>query len=166
MHWFSSSCHYSAQKHAITTYFFFWLAHILNGHLEVVEHWSIDADVDKTRPDGWSPLHAAARRGHAEVVTCLMKWAAPLNARTTDGQLPIDVAANEAIKQLIRDEEDRRRNHGYKRASELDSKMMWRMKSRRGQVKVKLKHRQWLKKMMLRMMTRPVVTRIVSKRQS
>ena len=45
-----------------------------------------------------------------------MKWAAPLTARTTDGQLPIDVAANEAIKQLIRDEEDRRRNHGYKRA--------------------------------------------------
>ena len=45
-----------------------------------------------------------------------MKWAAPLNARTTDGRLPIDVAANEAIKQLIRDEDDRRRNHGYKRA--------------------------------------------------
>ena len=45
-----------------------------------------------------------------------MKWAAPLNARTTSGQLPIDIAANEAIKQLIRDEEDRRRNHGYKRA--------------------------------------------------
>ena len=37
-----------------------------------------------------------------------------MNARTTDGQLPIDVA--EAIKQLIRDEGDRRRNHGYKRA--------------------------------------------------
>ena len=45
-----------------------------------------------------------------------MKWSAPLNARTTNGQLPIDVAANEAIKQLIRDEDDRRRNHGYKRA--------------------------------------------------
>ena len=45
-----------------------------------------------------------------------MKWAAPLNARTTNGRLPIDVAANETIKQLIRDEEDRRRNHGYKRA--------------------------------------------------
>jgi hypothetical protein len=39
-----------------------------------------------------------------------------LNARFTGGQLPIDVAADEAIKQLIRDEEDRRRNHGYKRA--------------------------------------------------
>ena len=61
-------------------------------------------------------MHAAASQGHAEVVSCLMKWAAVLTARTTDGQLPIDVAANEAIKQLIRDEEDRRRNHGYKRA--------------------------------------------------
>ena len=40
----------------------------------------------------------------------------PKSARTTSGRLPIDVAANEAIKQLIRDEEDRRRNHGYKRA--------------------------------------------------
>ena len=31
-------------------------------------------------------------------------------------RLPIDIAANEAVKQLIRDEEIRRRDHGYKRA--------------------------------------------------
>ena len=30
-------------------------------------------------------------------------------------RLPIDIAANEAVKQLIRDEEIRRRDHGYKR---------------------------------------------------
>ena len=33
-----------------------------------------------------------------------------------DGSLPIDVAANEAIKQLIRDEDIRRRDHGFRRA--------------------------------------------------
>ena len=88
-----------------------------NDHLEVVEHLlEHDFDVDKNKPDGWSALHSAAQEGHAEVVTCLMKWAAPLNARTIQGCIPIDVAANEAIKQLIRDEDDRRRNHGYKRA--------------------------------------------------
>ena len=89
-----------------------------NGHLEVVEHLlEHDTDVDKNRPNGWSALHSAAQCGHAEVVTCLMKWAAPLNARTIQGCIPIDVAANEAIKQLIRDEDDRRRNHGYKPSS-------------------------------------------------
>ena len=97
-----------------------WTALILasqNGHLEVVEHLlEQNTDVDKNKPDGWSPLHAAAQEGHADVVTCLMNWAAPLNARTTDGRLPTDVVANEAIKQLIRDEDDRRRNNCYKRA--------------------------------------------------
>ena len=82
------------------------------------------ADVNKTRNDGWSALHSAAHQGHADVVTCLMNWLAILTVRYRPegnddngmGRLPIDVAANEAIKQLIRDEEDRRRNHGHKRA--------------------------------------------------
>ena len=39
-----------------------------------------------------------------------------MTARADDGVLPIGDAANEAIKQLIRDEEIRRRDHGYKRA--------------------------------------------------
>ena len=79
--------------------------------------------MNKTRSNGWSALHSAAQQGHAEVVTCLMNWAASLTVRAREGggdeaigRLPIDVAANEAIKQLIRDEDDRRRNHGYKRA--------------------------------------------------
>ena len=86
----------------------------------LLEH---DTDVNKTRSNGWSALHAAAHDGHAEVVTCLMNWAASLTVRAREGdddqeigRLPIDVAANEAIKQLIRDEDDRRRNYGYKRA--------------------------------------------------
>ena len=35
---------------------------------------------------------------------------------TATGRLPIDMATDEAIKQLIRDEEIRRRDHGFRRA--------------------------------------------------
>ena len=58
----------------------------------------------------------AALQGRAEVLTCLMNWGASLTARDNDDELPIDAAADEAIKQLIRDEEICRRDHGYKRA--------------------------------------------------
>ena len=49
-----------------------------------------------------------------------MNWGASLTASVESGyyagQTPIGVTHNEAIKQLIRDEETRRRDHGYKRA--------------------------------------------------
>ena len=74
------------------------------------------ADVNKAADNGVTPLHIAARLGHAEILSCLMNWGASLTARiTTNGRLPINDAANEAIKQLIRDEEIRRGDHGYKR---------------------------------------------------
>ena len=63
-----------------------------------------------------TPLHAAAVDDHAEILTCLMNWGASLTARTTIGNLPIDMTDDEAIKQLIRDEEIRRRDHGFRRA--------------------------------------------------
>ena len=83
------------------------------------------ADVNKAANDGWTPLHAAAKEGHTDVLTCLMKWGASLTARILadvdndddendenhkDGDLPIDVADDKAIRQLIRDEEIRRRD--------------------------------------------------------
>ena len=77
------------------------------------------ADVNKVDGDGWSALHIAACFNRPEVVTCLMNWGASLTAKTcgnNPGYLPIDMTYNEAIKQLIRDEETRRNNHGYKRA--------------------------------------------------
>ena len=94
-----------------------WMA-AQEGHLAVIqcllEH---GADVNKTRTNGMTPLHAAALNGHAEVLTCLMNWGASLTARDDDiGKLPIDDAANEEIRQLIRDEEIRRRDHGFRRA--------------------------------------------------
>ena len=73
--------------------------------------------MNKASIGGWTPLHAAAYNGHAEVLTCLMNWGASLTARlTATGSSPIDVAANETIKQLIRDEEISRRDHGFRRA--------------------------------------------------
>ena len=87
-----------------------------NRHLPVVQYLlDQGADVNKSADGGTTPLHAAAHFSHAEVVTCLMKWGASLNAKD-DGDLPIDMTDDEAIKQLIRDEEIRRRDHGYKRA--------------------------------------------------
>ena len=67
------------------------------------------ADVNRTACNSTSPLHAAAYKGHAEVVSCLLSAGASLSARDSDGDLPIDVAANEEIKQLIRAEDIRRR---------------------------------------------------------
>ena len=95
------------------------LSHIAaqEGHLAVVQYLlEQGADVNKATNDGMTPLHAAALVDHAEVLTCLMIWGASLTARDDAGRLPIDVTANEAIKQLIRDEVIRRRDHGFRRA--------------------------------------------------
>jgi hypothetical protein len=50
----------------------------------------------------------------------LMSNGANLNARDNRGLLPIDLAANEEIKQAISDEPRRRMDHGHKRATEQD----------------------------------------------
>ena len=87
------------------------------GHSAVVQYLlEHGADVNQAANDGMTPLHAAAQFDRAEVLTCLMNWGASLTARDDDGDLPIDITDNEANKQLIRDEEIRRRDHGFRRA--------------------------------------------------
>ena len=57
----------------------------------------------------FTPLHAAAFTGHAEILSCLLGAGASVTASDPSGKLPIDYAANEEIKQLIHVEEKRRR---------------------------------------------------------
>ena len=99
----------------------------LRGHLPVVQYL-VDqrVDVDKPTIDDWgmmTPLHIAAREGHLDIAVCLMQHGlANLNARTSNGELPIDVARTEEMRQAILDEEIRRRDtHGFKRTPEQNS---------------------------------------------
>ena len=92
-----------------------------NGQLEVVRYLlEQGADRDKADCDGRTPLHDAAREGHLETAMLLMSYGADLNARSGNGELAIDIADTEEIRQAIRDEPRRRMDHGHKRATEQD----------------------------------------------
>ena len=90
-------------------------------HLEVTRYLlEQGADRDKAN-GGWTPLHTAADFGRLDIVNLLMVYGADLNARTSDGELLIDVADTEEIKQAIRDEPRRRMDEAPgKRATEQD----------------------------------------------
>ena len=94
------------------------------GWLEVVRYLlEQGANRDKATPHhGFSPLHLAVyNRGHLETAMLLMVYGADLNARNRYGQLPIDCARSEEIKQAIRDEPRRRLDEAPgKRATEQD----------------------------------------------
>ena len=84
----------------------------------LVEELGVDvnkATTEATR--SLTPLHIAVREGHTDVAVCLMeRGMADLNARTSDGQRPMDFAINEEMRQAIVNEEIRRRDHGFRRA--------------------------------------------------
>ena len=78
-------------------------------------------DRDKADNEGCTPLHIAAEQGRLETTKLLMVYGAALNARNKWGQLPIDIADNEEIRQAIRDEPRRRMDDAPgKRATEQD----------------------------------------------
>ena len=54
--------------------------------------------MNKCRLDGNTLLHIASRQGNAEVVSVLMAYNASLTVKNDEGQLPIDVAANDQIR--------------------------------------------------------------------
>ena len=93
-----------------------------NGHLEMVRYLlEQGTNRDKATDSGWTSLHLAAYGGHFETAKLLMVYGADLNARTKDGELPIDVTFNEEIRQAIRDEPRRRKDEAPgKRATEQD----------------------------------------------
>ena len=92
------------------------------GRLEVVRYLlEQGANRDKATNSGWTSLHYAARNGHLEIAKLLMVYGADLNARNNRGELPIDVAETEEMKQAIRDEPRRRLDEAPgKRATEQD----------------------------------------------
>ena len=99
-----------------------WLA-VSNVNLGIAEYL-IDhgAEVNNAANDGSTPLHIVAAQGHQlsrhhlPMISMLLAFGASLKARNNEGLLPIDVAANDKIRQLINEEFTRRRDHGYKRA--------------------------------------------------
>ena len=75
------------------------------------------ADVNECQAvDGNTLLHVASQRGRAAMVSTLMMCNASLTLKNRQGQLPIDVADNDEIRQLINDEMTARFDHGLKRA--------------------------------------------------
>ena len=89
------------------------------GHLEVTRYLlGQGANRDKVSSRGYSSLHWAALRGHLEIAILLMVYGADLTVRDNYGDLPIDFARTEEIKQAIRDEPRRRMDHGFKRSTE------------------------------------------------
>ena len=79
------------------------------------------ADRDKATVSGYTSLHYAASCGHLETAKLLMSYGTDLNARDNRGNLPIDLARTEEIKQAIRDEPRRRIDEAPgKRAIEQD----------------------------------------------
>ena len=89
------------------------------GLLEII---LLGADRDKAAIAGRTPLHWAAQNGYLSITKLLMAYGADLNARTNNGNLPIDMGYRntEEIRQAIRDEPRRRMDHGHKRATEQD----------------------------------------------
>ncbi len=67
-------------------------------------------------PRGFTPLHAAAGRGHYDVVALLLEYGADLTATTDDGVVPLEMAVRDDIRELISEDERFRRDHRFKRA--------------------------------------------------
>jgi Ankyrin repeats (3 copies)/Ankyrin repeats (many copies) len=98
------------------------LAAVVKNHFEIARYLlEQGADKDKELLHGSTYLHSASMDGHLEIAKLLMVYGADLNARDNRGQLAIDVASTEEIKQAIRDEPRRRMDEAPgKRAIEQD----------------------------------------------
>jgi Ankyrin repeats (many copies) len=96
----------------------------MRGHLEVARYLlEQGADRDKAKDDGYTPLHLASLNGRLDIAKLLMVYGAGLNAKTNEGELPIDMnhQNTEEIKQAIRDEPRRRMDEAPgKRATDQD----------------------------------------------
>ena len=66
---------------------------------------ALGGNVSAACPDGWTPLHAAAVRGHVAVLTRLVTLGADVSARGPSGRAPLHAAARygrtRAVKRLL-----------------------------------------------------------------
>ena len=51
--------------------------------------------------NGWTSLHWAAKRGHASIVSTLLKNNADLSIKNFKGESAVDVAANENTRDIL-----------------------------------------------------------------
>ena len=56
---------------------------------------------ERCTENGWVPLHEAAARGHENCVETLIELGAPLHPRTTDGDIPRDLALRYGHYQIV-----------------------------------------------------------------
>ena len=70
-------------------------------------------DVNLTDTDGWSPLRMASKEGHIDIVKFLIQNGANINQRSNLGFLPIDCAANEETKNILKNAEALKARHKF-----------------------------------------------------
>ncbi|RUS75214.1 hypothetical protein EGW08_017030 [Elysia chlorotica] len=80
----------------------------IDDNLEMVEFLvESGADVDVCDNEGWTPLHATASCAFTEIARYLIKHGASVAAVNNDGDLPMDIAENDEMEKLLKEEMDR-----------------------------------------------------------
>ncbi|KAH9514768.1 hypothetical protein Btru_023603, partial [Bulinus truncatus] len=77
----------------------------IDDNIEMVEFLvEQGADVDVCDNEGWTPLHATASCAFTEIARYLIKHGANVAAVNNDGDLPSDIAENEEMEKLLKEE--------------------------------------------------------------
>ncbi|XP_069494144.1 protein phosphatase 1 regulatory subunit 12C [Ambystoma mexicanum] len=77
----------------------------IDENLEVLEFLvNHDADVNQADNEGWTPLHVAASCGYMEIAEYLLKHGANIAAVNCDGNVPVDIAEDDCMETLLRNE--------------------------------------------------------------
>ncbi|CAL1539874.1 unnamed protein product [Lymnaea stagnalis] len=77
----------------------------IDDNIEMVEFLvEQGADVDVCDNEGWTPLHATASCAFTEIARYLIKHGANVAAVNNDGDLPMDIAENDEMEALLREE--------------------------------------------------------------